>query len=56
MGCLHTDCFTCPYPDCIISAMEAAARDRGLTPEEAQKRMKETRRRQYLKQKEGVKK
>lgn len=27
MKCNHNDCFTCPYPDCIMGTNDAAYKD-----------------------------
>lgn len=38
-GCTHGDCFTCPYPDCIVgNGKRQQKAKKELTPEEIEKR------------------
>lgn len=49
MTCKHYDCFTCPYPDCIVSTRDAC-----LNPDKLKERAlkrKEYQRQYYLKKK-----
>ena len=49
MVCTHNDCFTCPYPDCILGANDAC-----YSPEKVKERVrkrKEYQHKQYLKRK-----
>ncbi len=49
MKCNHNDCFTCPYPDCILGSKDACYSPEKL--EERRKRRKEYQHQQYLKRK-----
>ena len=49
MKCEHNDCFTCPYPDCILSSRDAC-----YSPEKIQERIqkrKEYQHEWYMKRK-----
>ena len=49
MKCNHNDCFTCPYPDCVLDARDAC-----YSPEKIRERIqkrKEYQRRWYLENK-----
>ena len=53
MKCNHNDCFTCPYPDCVIGLNEACYSVETL--ERRRKRRKEYQRQYYLRRKvQGV--
>jgi len=42
MKCKHKDCFTCPYPDCILNSVEAVKRDREERLKELKKEQKKS--------------
>lgn len=49
MKCEHNDCFTCPYPDCIIGLSEVCVDEKKL--QERRQKRKEYQRQYYLKKK-----
>ena len=38
MKCNHNDCFTCPYPDCIVGTNDAAYKDPAKLEEKKKRR------------------
>lgn len=50
MRCNHNDCFTCPYPDCVIGLHEVNIVDKTKLEERRRKR-KEYDRKRYAKKK-----
>lgn len=51
MKCQHTDCFTCPYPDCILSLRDAVFEQDEL--EQRRLRRREYHRRYYHERRKG---
>lgn len=51
--CTHSDCFTCPYPDCISDCGPKVARSKRkkLSPSEAKIRRAESNKKYYQKNK-----
>ncbi len=49
MKCNHSDCFTCPYPDCVMGLNDAATDPKKL--EERRRKRKEYQHKLYLRRK-----
>ena len=57
-GCKHHgDCFTCPYPDCILNELEAAQQDAidGINQEKKRSPKYEYNHRRYMARRESEK-
>lgn len=53
MRCTYDDCFTCPYPDCVLESKDAILKDSATREEKIEKR-REYNRRYYQEHKKEI--